>query len=356
MKQSKTSYAAGGIALLLLMAGTFFFLLKDCDFAALLQVIKHANPLFILGGLLCVFLFIACEGLNIFLLMRSMGQKIGILNSIQFAFVGFYFSAITPSASGGQPMQVYFMQREKYPVSLSTLCFLMIGAVYQIVMLCFGGGMFLLQFPFLRENIQGIHFLLFYGMGVNLLLISLIFLTIFFPGMIRRVSGALIRLLAKCKLLKRPENALQAVEQFIAEYRQGAQHIRKNPKVLAKVFLVTAVQLLAFYSVPFFVYCATRQQGHGYLEIVATECILMISVSSLPLPGAVGASEASFLKIFSVFFGENVVAAMLLSRGISFYSYLLISGVVTMVCYVRVSRKKRREASFPGQVALYVEK
>lgn len=342
MKQSKKNYVIGVAFLLLLMAGTFYFLLKDCDFAALIQVIKKVNPVFLMGGLLCVFVFISCEGINIFMLMKSMGQNIGIVSSIKFAFVGFYFSAITPSASGGQPMQIYFMQREKHPVSLTTLCFLMIGAVYQIVMLCFGGMMYLLKSSFLSANIRGIHILLFYGMAVNLILISLIFLVIFSPGLIRRIAGFLVKLLSRIKIIREEERALQTIEHSIAEYKQGALHIKKNPNILGKVFLITLVQLTAFYSVPFFVYHAMGLSGHGYLEIIATECILMIAVSSLPLPGAVGASEASFLTIFSIFFGGNIVPAMLLSRGISFYSYLVISGIVAVVSYLRVSRKKQK--------------
>lgn len=343
MKQSKKSYVIGAAFLLLLMAGTFYFILKDCDFAVLIQAVKKVNPVFLAGGLLCVFLFISCEGLNISVLMKSMGQNIGVVSSIKFAFVGFYFSAITPSASGGQPMQIYFMQREQYPVSLTTLCFLIIGAVYQIVMLCFGGLMFLLKSSFLSANIQGIHILLFYGATVNLILISLIFLIIFSPGIIRRIAGFFVGLLSKMKWLKDKEQALQTIERSIAEYRQGARHIKKNPITLGKVFLGTIVQLTAFYSVPFFVYHAMGLSGHGYLEMIATECILMISVSSLPLPGAVGANEASFLTIFSVFFGGDIVPAMLLSRGISFYSYLIISGIVTIVCYVRAARRMQKK-------------
>ena len=346
MKRSNKSYYIGGLFLLLLMAGTFYYMLRDSGLSALSAVAGELNPLFLLCGLACVFVFISCEGLNIRLLMGSMGQRLSVADSVKFAFVGFYFSAITPSASGGQPMQIYFMQREKCPVSLSTLSFLVIGGVYQIVMLCFGGLMFLAESSFLSANVRGIHILLFYGMAVNLVLISLIFLVILCPNVIRRLAGFLVRLLGRLKLIKKQDRALKAVERYIEEYKQGARHIKRNPKTLLMVFLVTAVQLTAFYSVPFFVYQAMGLSGHSYLEIIATECILMISVSSLPLPGAVGASEMSFLTIFRGIFGENVVSAALLSRGISFYSYLVISGLVTAVTYIRVSRRRQRDSKY----------
>ena len=60
----------------------------------------------------------------------------------------------------------------------------------------------------------------------------------------------------------------------------------------------------------------------------------MISVASdmLPLPGGMGASENLFLTIFSPVFGEELVlSGMVISRGISYYTQLLISAVMTFV-------------------------
>ena len=66
---------------------------------------------------------------------------------------------------------------------------------------------------------------------------------------------------------------------------------------------------------------------------------MTLAVSSLPLPGAVGASEGGFVKAMTLFFGSALVTpAVLLSRGISFYSFLLISAGVTLWVHFRTSR------------------
>lgn len=101
-------------------------------------------------------------------------------------------------------------------------------------------------------------------------------------------------------------------------------------------------QILFQFSVPFFVYMAFDQSGVGYFDILALQTMLTICVSSLPLPGAVGASEASFITIFTAIFGaELVLPAMILNRMISFYIFLIISAAVTIWAHI-LSMKKNR--------------
>ena len=76
----------------------------------------------------------------------------------------------------------------------------------------------------------------------------------------------------------------------------------------------------------------------------------MISVASdmLPLPGGMGVSESLFLVIFLPFFGEELILpAMVLSRGIGYYTQLLISAVMTAAAsfILREADGKRKEFS-----------
>jgi uncharacterized membrane protein YbhN (UPF0104 family) len=69
--------------------------------------------------------------------------------------------------------------------------------------------------------------------------------------------------------------------------------------------------------------------------------MLYIAVCFLPLPGAAGASESAFLSIFRVVFQSAlIVPAMLLSRLVSFYVILLISGIVSLVMQLVLSHRR----------------
>ena len=64
-----------------------------------------------------------------------------------------------------------------------------------------------------------------------------------------------------------------------------------------------------------------------------------MAVGLLPLPGAVGAAEGSALQALGLFFGPALVTpAVLVSRGISFYGFLLLSAGVTLGVHLRTRR------------------
>lgn len=342
---NKKKYLGSLAFLVLLMGVTFYFLFKDNPIPQLLETIRQVNPFFLLLGVLSMFGFICCEAGNTKIIMESLRYKISFLRHLKYSFVGFYFSSITPSASGGQPMQMYYMKRDGVNLSISSLTYLILIAVYQIVMLGYGVVMFFLKREFVTASVNGIGILLIYGFTINILLIGFIICAIFSKKLIRRFLFWGIRILSKIRIIKHTEQVMENTEHQLLEYQQGAQHIRKHPGVLIKVFLVTILQLTLSFLVPFFVYCSFGLTGHGLLEILAVQSLLTIAVSSLPLPGAVGASESGFMTLFRLFFpSAMLLPAMLLSRGISFYLMLFISGAVSMITHCQKSKKIEREA------------
>ena len=69
----------------------------------------------------------------------------------------------------------------------------------------------------------------------------------------------------------------------------------------------------------------------------------MISVAAdmLPLPGGMGVSENLFLEIFEPIFGEELILpGMVISRGISYYTQLLISAVMTIAASFIIKEEK----------------
>ena len=74
------------------------------------------------------------------------------------------------------------------------------------------------------------------------------------------------------------------------------------------------------------------------------EAVLYISVASLPLPGAMGASEGGFMIMFKILFPATILSsAMLLSRGISFYLSLILSAIFIMIYTIIINIKKIRK-------------
>ena len=119
----------------------------------------------------------------------------------------------------------------------------------------------------------------------------------------------------------------------------GAAFIKEHKIIFLKSLIIVSVQVIAIYGVTYFVYRSFGLNEYSFIKIVLIQSLLLVSTSSIPLPGAVGISENAFLTIYLTVFGtEYLASAMLLSRGISFYLFMVVSLLVVII--VTLKRKK----------------
>lgn len=333
--EKQKSHLAYIIFLFSLMGITFYILLKGQNPKVLFNIVKNLNPIMIILGLLSGFLFISCEALVLKVLLGLLGEEISFFQTLKYSIVGFYFSSITPSASGGQPMQVYYMNKDNINVSHSSLAILVTVTIYEIMMVVYGLVGLLFNFRFITDKMSAIYPLLIFGFVLNTMLISFMLMAIFSHKLVFKIGEILVKFLYKLKIVKNIDEANAYMIKEINEYKKGALLIRQNIRNVSKVFLITFVQLTASYSIPFFVYKAFGLSEIPFWKIIVLQSILNISVSFIPLPGAVGASESAFMIIFKNLFPIKLLtSAMLVTRGISFYILLFISSIFILGVHI----------------------
>ena len=313
-----------------LIAITFLILFKDNSIESILKSLKNVNVIYVFLGILCMFLFICCEGINIRRMLRLFSYDISIFRGLKYSLVGFFFSSITPSASGGQPMQVYYMNKDGIKISHSSLVLLIELASF--------------QFTTIISNENGvslntaIKILIFIGIAINCIIFCFILVAIFSKSFINRIVDLAFKVISKIKFIDE-KRIIEGVREEIKQYQEGALFINNNKEVVTKVVLTTFVQASFMYSITFFVYKAFNLSTFSFFTVFSLQSILFISVSAIPLPGSVGSSESVFLTLFKTLFPVNTLnSAMLLSRGISFYLFVIVSGII--VLFIRISRNK----------------
>ncbi len=315
----------------LLIAITFFLIFRDNNIGSLILVISSVKISFVVTAVCSMFISISCEAMNIRRALKLFGYKINLLQSLKYAFTGFFFSSITPSASGGQPMQLYFMYKDNIEVSHSALALLLETGSFQLVTISMAVIAFAVNYKLLITLNPGMFTLIVVGVIINLCILTFIVVAIFSKKISILLLDGIFALLFKLKIKKASSWKLGAYAQ-IEKYQAGAVYIKKNKLTVLKIILTTTVQITALYSVPFFVYKAFGLSAATYPVILSMQAVLFISTSALPLPGAIGVSEGGFLTLFSTLFpAETLSAAMLLSRGISFYMFLVISGTFILL-------------------------
>ncbi|NLA52476.1 MAG: flippase-like domain-containing protein, partial [Alcaligenaceae bacterium] len=103
--------------------------LKDIGWA-----FYQLKPVWIGMAALCMILFWIMDTLIIKYLLASIHGSISFKKSIVVALIGQYYNAVTPFASGGQPMQIYYMSRFGIPAGYSTSVLIIKFLMYQIVL------------------------------------------------------------------------------------------------------------------------------------------------------------------------------------------------------------------------------
>ena len=84
--------------------------LKDIGWA-----FYRLKPLWVIFTALCMVLFWIMDALIIKYLLAAICGSIGFKESMIVALVGQYYNAVTPFASGGQPVQIYYMAKFGIP-------------------------------------------------------------------------------------------------------------------------------------------------------------------------------------------------------------------------------------------------
>ncbi|MEN8077784.1 lysylphosphatidylglycerol synthase transmembrane domain-containing protein [Clostridioides difficile] len=327
------------IIFIALIVITFFVLFKDNNISDIVNSLKSVNLIYIFVGILCMSLFIFCEAINIRRMLRMFSYDISIFRGLKYSFVGFFFSSITPSASGGQPMQVYYMNKDNIKISHASLVLLIELASFQFVTIAIAIMSFIGNYDFIIRLNTGIKVLIFIGITFNFIIFCLITLAIFSKEFINSIVNLVFKLISKIKFIN-SEKLRIIVDKEINQYEQGALFIKENKSVVVKVVLTTFAQMCFIYSITFFVYKAFNLSTFSFFTVFSLQSILFIAVSAIPLPGSVGSSESSFLILFKTLFPINTLSsAMLLSRGISFYLFVIISGVIVLC--VRLLKNKK---------------
>ena len=95
-------------------------LLTTDDFTPLFEVIQNINWWWMLGALGCMLVYFVFEAMPQYIIYKNHGYHLPLLQSVKVGMIGLYYSGITPSATGGQPMQVYYLSKLKLPVGVSS--------------------------------------------------------------------------------------------------------------------------------------------------------------------------------------------------------------------------------------------
>lgn len=325
----KLNVAICAIAFLVL----FGYLFIAGEGGDLLRALATFNWMFLVILLAAIVVYWVLESACMQLICNSLFKGFSFIKTNLVTIIGQYFNCITPLSSGGQPMQAYYYSRFGLPAHYSLPMLLCRFIVYQLTMTVYAVIVLLLRFHYFTDELRPIMYLVAIGFAGGFLLIAMLFALAFAKNTVVKVTRWAIRLAGRIGVLKEPDETLKSVTQSLEEAYEGIRFLLREPALLIKVSLLTFVQLTVYFSMSWLIFAGFGMENNDYLTVLSCQAFIYLISSFIPLPGAVGAAEGSYIIFFNYVYGDASIVALstFIWRFYTFYLPIILGMVLTLL-------------------------
>lgn len=302
------------------------------------------NPLWLLGVFACWFSYMFFDALSGWIYLRREGFSLSLGRAVNACLIGFYYSNITPSAAGGQPMQVASLRKAGIPVGYGTMTATIRFVCNQFAISVMSMILWLCNRDFVLAQLGDKIWLARLGWIINSAGVPLCLMAVYQRSLIQRVALWLIRLGTKIRLIKNEEAAVATTTNVLDTYHTALQDISRRPGQIMLQLACSFLSLGGLIGAIYPVYRAFGFSGTPWYHLVAISALLYISACYTPLPGASGAQEGGFLLYYEgIIPGDRIGLALLVWRFFTYYLFLLVGVVMVIWEKVLVSMENRRK-------------
>jgi len=328
------------LILLLITVIVLFFIIKD-DYIEIVDNLSHAKLLYVGLGIAFTVSYWFFKTLALHNIVKEYRKKIKVRQIFKQITITQFFNGITPFASGGQPMQVYMLNKSGIKLAHSTNIIVQDFILYQMALITHGFIAVLLNFHFhfLADNpllryLTTIGFIINILVGLGLLFVS--FSTKFNSFVVNKI----IALFSKIRIVRNRDRAISNWKVKLQEFNESAQILRANKGLIIKGYIYNFFGLLSYYLTPLFVIYALGLDANITTLAVYVCCAYVSLIGSfVPIPGGSGGIEYSFLQFFGNFIkGSALSAVLIVWRSITYY-FAIIIGSITFNTFKGVDEK-----------------
>lgn len=338
MKNIK-KYVFSAILFVVLIFGTYYFILKDYSLTDFMQSLQYCNPKVLVWAFVLLFSYAFFHCLYLKRMFFHLGYKINWYQALGYIMTEVYFSAITPSSMGGQPVEMMEMSKDKIPYRVNSVVILLNTLLYKValvVLALIGFGLFwnkLFSFNVL------FNWLVLLGFGTTLVVMFFFFLLIYSNKLMEKLLKLAIKFLKKLKVRDIEEKESE-LHKSLQEYQECARFTKKHPKILLEALVILMGQRVSILGISYVIYLAFGLNTLSFFEVIAFQVCITLGSDFMPFPGGVVVSEGLLLQANQIIYGSALATSgMMLLRGISFYLLVLFSFIFYLIFHF-VKRKK----------------
>ena len=196
--------------------------------------------------------------------------------------------------------------------------------VYQAVLTIYSAVILIFRIGYVTETNALMLPLVIIGFIVNTAVIAGLLMLAFFRKPTVKIAHFVIRLLGKLHIMKDVDKRLEYIDQEMEMYYKNFQFIKKRPVLILKMCLYTVIQLTVFLGISYVIFLAFGLVGWDFLTIISCQAFVLMISAFVPLPGALGAAEGSYVLFFGRIFGSYVNLSTVIWRFLTFYLAIIV--------------------------------
>ena len=314
------------ILLLVLTIIILFFTLKD-NYKEIITALLNINIIWLIVSYLLVLSYTFFKTLVTHDVINSF-KKNKFSKTFLIQIITFFFNAITPFSSGGQPFQVYMFNKSGNKLVDSTNTVVQETIIHQTALLLVGLTSIILNKTLnIIELDPVLYTFLVVGFIVNFSTVLLLLIL----SNTKKINKIIINFFMKIvSIFKKVDKDQEKIYDSIEKFNTNSKLLLKNKFRFIKLILMNAIALVCLYLVPL-----TLMFSLGYTNLfdpfISIVLVTYVSIIScfMPLPGGTVAQEFVFIALFSAYISNPLVSTlMILWRFITYYLPLIVGAIV----------------------------
>lgn len=331
-------------ALVLLIFITFRTLranFKELNFEDLKETFFKLDKTYLSLAVFFLALLIFVEACNIRFIIKQIGRKCTLSQSVLYSASDLYFSAMTPSALGGQPAAIYYMSKNGIPVAEGSAVMLLNISMYVGSIMVLTLVALVSKFSFFWQQNLLFKSLFLVGICIQIVGMFLCLSAMFSKNTLAKLERFAVKIIYSFKFVRYKEEKAAAINKNLATYFASANLAKSKPYLMPVLLLGNIVQRVCMFGIGYFVYRAFFYNQASFFDFSMVQTMLFVAVNAIPLPGAVGVSEATFLALFKGIYKSHKTLAqgMLFTRGINYYLCFLVCCIITLANHAFIVKR-----------------
>lgn len=314
---------------------------KDFSITEFVKFIKSSNPYWLGAAVVSMLGFIFFEAFALIYICRAFGHKTGIKGGFVYSAADIYVSAITPSATGGQPASAYFMMKDGLSGTSVTAALVCNLVMYTSAIVILGIFVALTSIGTFFGFSTVSKILIVLGVVVQIVLLFFFIMVLFKKGLLEKLCTIVIKFLGKLRIIRKVDKKLASLKKKMDNYSKHTSMLRGKGKLLVVVFIFNLLQRLSQVLVTPIVYLAQGGNFSKAYDIFITQIYVLLGSNCVPIPGSVGVTDYLMLDGLEMNAVNNFEYLELFSRFLSFYMCIIICGITLLCCCLSYSDKRR---------------